>query len=305
MVEVGVTTQKVTDSYAAYCGDSVEVVKGLPAESVHLSIFSPPFANLYIYSDSYRDMGNTKDMAEFIEHYDYLASEIHRITIPGRLAAVHCKDLVRYKGRDGTAGIVDFPGELIRSMERAGWSYHSRVTIWKDPVIEMQRTKAHGLLYKQLRKDASHSRQGLAEYLLVFRKWSDEYEDREPVTHTKDDFPLDQWQEWASPVWSTINQTRVLNSRIARDTEDEKHICPLQLDIVERSVLMWTNPDDVVFSPFMGIGSEGVVSLKLGRRFVGIELKEEYWGHAVEFLAEVAESRQMTLFDSLTLEQGA
>ncbi len=294
-----VTRQKITDNYASYCGDSVEVIQGLPAESVHFSVFSPPFANLYIYSDSYRDMGNTKDMDEFIEHYDYLAGELWRITIPGRLAAVHCKDLVRYKGRDGTAGIVDFPGELIRSMERGGWSYHSRITIWKDPVIEMQRTKAHGLLYKQLRKDSTHSRQGLAEYMLIFRKWTDEYEDREPVTHTKEDFPLDQWQEWASPVWTTINQTRVLNSPLARESEDEKHICPLQLDIVERSVQMWTNPRDIVFSPFAGIGSEGYSSIKLGRRFVGIELKEAYWKKQIEFLDEASGGDQPGLFDEV------
>lgn len=297
MAQVGVTQQKITDRYAAYCGDSVEVIKGIPDESVHMPIFSPPFANLYIYSDSYRDMGNTKDMAEFIEHYDYLAGELLRITVPGRIAAVHCKDLVRYKGRDGTAGIVDFPGELVRSMERAGWSYHSRITIWKDPVIEMQRTKAHGLLYKQLRKDSTYSRQGLAEYLLIFRKWAEDYVDPEPVTHTKDEFPLDQWQEWASPVWHTINQTRVLNSPLARENEDEKHICPLQLDIIERSVLMWTNPDDVVFSPFMGIGSEGNISLRLGRRFVGIELKEAYWRNAILFLDEATGGDQPTLFD--------
>lgn len=303
MDAVGVTRQKITEEYAAYCGDSVEVIKGLPDESVHFPIFSPPFSNLYIYSDSYRDMGNTKDLAEFIEHFDYIAGELLRITIPGRVAAVHCKDLVRYKGRDGTAGIVDFPGELIRSMERAGWSYHSRVTIWKDPVIEMQRTKAHGLLYKQLRKDASHSRQGLAEYLLIFRKWTEDYEDREPVTHKAEDFPLDQWQEWASPVWNTINQTRVLNSPLAREDEDEKHICPLQLDIIERSVLMWTNPGDVVFSPFMGIGSEGVTAIKLGRRFAGIELKEAYWKHAIQFLDEASGGDQPTLFDMMEAAQ--
>lgn len=297
MNNVTVEDQTVTDLYGLYCGDSVELVKGLPDNSIGLSVFSPPFANLYIYSDSQRDMGNTEDEKQFMEHFGYLIPELYRVTKPGRLAAVHCKDLVRYKGRDGKAGIYDFPGDIVRAFEAHGWQFHSRVTIWKDPVIEMQRTKAHGLLYKQLRKDSTFSRQGMAEYMLMFRKWTEGDEEADPVTHTKDDFPLDQWQEWASPVWTTVQQTRVLNSTVARSEEDEKHICPFQLDVVERSVTMWSNPGDIVLDPFNGIGSTGYVSLKLGRRYIGFELKREYYEWAIKFLKEVTEDNQLTLFE--------
>lgn len=291
-----VTDNKITKNYAMYCGDSVDVIKSLPSDSVGLSIFSPPFSNLYIYSDSYRDMGNARTDKEFFKHFSYLVPEMLRITMPGRLCVIHCKDLVKYKNRDKVSGIKDFPGQIITVMESLGWQYHSRVTIWKDPVIEMQRTKAHGLLYKQLRKDASFSRQGLADYLVIFRKWTEDYEDREPVVHTKDAFPLDQWQEWASPVWNTVKQTNVLNCRLARSDEDEKHICPLQLDIVERAVEMWSNPGNVIFSPFAGIGSEGYQAIKQGRRFVGIELKKEYYKVAIEFLDEASDEEQTELF---------
>jgi DNA methylase len=182
------------------------------------------------------------------------------------------------------AGLRDFPGEIIKLHVDEGFAYHSRVTIWKDPVIEMQRTKAHGLLYKQLRADSTFSRQGLAEYVLTFRKWADEGEAVEPVIHTRDDFPLDQWQQWASPVWNDIRQTNVLNVRQARTTNDEKHICPLQLDLIERCVILWSNPGETVFSPFAGIGSEGVVCIKLARKFVGTELKNSYWSDACGYL---------------------
>lgn len=298
MTNITVEDQTVTDLYGLYCGDSVELIKGIPDDSIGLSVFSPPFANLYIYSDSQRDMGNTEDTEQFMEHFGYLIPELYRVTKPGRLAAVHCKDLVRYKGRDGKAGIYDFPGDIVRAFEAHGWQFHSRVTIWKDPVIEMQRTKAHGLLYKQLRKDSTFSRQGMAEYMLMFRKWTEDGEEADPVEHTKDEFPLDQWQEWASPVWNTVQQTRVLNSTVARTEEDEKHICPFQLDVVERAVTMWSNPGDVVLDPFNGIGSSGYVSLQLGRRYIGLELKKAYYDWAVKFLKEVTESDQLTLFDT-------
>lgn len=293
---IQVEHQTVTDEYGLYCGDSVDLIRGLPDQSIGLSVFSPPFANLYIYSDSQRDMGNTENVDQFMEHFDYLIPELYRVTKPGRLAAVHCKDLVKYKGRDGRAGLYDFPGDIIRHFETAGWQFHSRLTIWKDPVIEMQRTKAHGLLYKQLRKDSTFSRQGMAEYMLMFRRWCEEEDEPDPVTQTRDDFPLDQWQEWASPVWMTVQQTRVLNAKVARTEEDEKHICPFQLDVVERAVELWSNPGDTVLDPFNGIGSTGYIALKHGRKYIGLELKREYYEWSVTFLDEVTDKSQLDMF---------
>lgn len=279
------------DGWFAAQADCVDFVRQLPDRSVDLAVYSPPFANLYCYSDSARDMGNSLDDADFLEHYRYLVRELLRAMRPGRLVAVHCKDLVNYKGRDGMAGLRDFPGELVRVHTEEGFAYHSRVTIWKCPVTEMQRTKAHGLLYKQLRRDSTFSRQGLAEYVLLFRRWATDEDleaDVQPVTHTKDEFPLDQWQQWASPVWMDIDQTNVLNVAMAREDRDEKHMCPLQLDVIERCVGLWSNPGDIVFSPFMGVGSEGYQALKMGRRFVGSELKESYWQHACKHLEQAA-----------------
>lgn len=286
-----VLDQASGDGWTLYQGDSAEAIRGIPERSIGLSVYSPPFSNLYTYSDSERDMGNSANDREFLEHYEFLARELLRATRPGRLALVHCKDLVDYKGRDGRAGLRDFPGELIRVHEAVGWKYHSRVTVWKCPVTEMQRTKAHGLLYKQLRSDSTFSRQGLAEYVLGFRRWADEGDEIEPVTHTPESFPLQQWQQYASPVWMDIDQTDVLNVAQARDDQDEKHMCPLQLDLIERCIRLWSNPGDVVFSPFAGIGSEGVVARKLDRRFVGVELKRAYFDHAV---ANVAAAKQQT-----------
>ena len=265
--------------------DAVPEVEALAPESVDFTVFSPPFSNLYIYSDALADMGNSADHTEFFAHFRYLALGLYRATVPGRLCAMHVKDLPRYMGRDGAAGLYDFPGECIRLFESCGWQYHSRVTIWKDPVIEMQRTKNHGLLYKQLRADSSASRQGMADYVLTFRKWDGRLRDfPKPVTHAREDFPLDRWQRWASPVWDDIQQTRVLQYRDAKSSEDERHICPLQLDVIERCVALWSNPGDLVLSPFAGIGSEGYQSILRGRRFVGIELKREYYQAAVRNL---------------------
>lgn len=286
------------DGWALYQGDCVEVLAQLPDRSVDFAIYSPPFANLYVYSDSERDMGNSRDDGEFMRHYAFAVREIYRALRPGRLAAVHCKDLVSYKGSHGMAGLRDFPGEIIRLHLAEGFAYHSRVTVWKCPVTEMQRTKAHGLLYKQLRKDSTFSRQGLAEYVLVFRKWARSDADDalvQPVSHTEAGFPLDQWQEWASPVWMDIDQTNVLNVKQARADEDEKHMCPLQLDLIERSMRLWSNDGDVVLSPFAGIGSEGVVALKTGRRFVGVELKPEYFEHAAENLRAATAQHELLL----------
>lgn len=290
-------------NWHGWCGDSVELTKGITNNSVHLSVHSPPFSGLYIYSDSICDLGNSVDDEEFFAHYDYLISGLYRVTVPGRLAAVHCKQLVNYKGRDGKAGLRDFRGEIIRHYIARGWAYHSEVTIWTDPVLEMQRTKAHGLLYKQLRKDASFSRQGLAEYLVVFRKWPESEEESliEPVTHTKEDFPLGIWQRYASPVWFNIQRTDVLNVVLAREDRDEKHLCPLQLGVIERCIELWTNPGEVIYDPCMGVGSTGYQALQMGRRFIGCELKESYFRQAVRFLWEAEQSAsQPTLFNRKT-----
>lgn len=276
--------------YSAYHGDCVDVVAQLPTASVGFSVYSPPFSNLFVYSDSVADMGNSASDEEFAEHYGFLVREMARVTKPGRLSAVHCSDLPFTKWKDGRIGIKDLSGQIIRVHEAAGWILHSRVTVWKCPVVEMTRTKALGLLYKQLKKDSTRSRQGMPDYVLVFRAPG---ENTEPVTHTERTFPLDQWQQWASPVWMDINQTTTLNVEAARDPKDERHICPLQLDLIERALLLWSNAGDTVLSPFMGIGFEGVVSLRLKRRFVGVELKESYFRQAARYLA--AEDAQMDL----------
>lgn len=278
------------DRWQAIHGDCVDVLAQLPSDSVGLSVYSPPFESLFVYSESAADMGNST-AEEFAQHYAYLVREKFRVTMPGRLSAVHCSDLPMTKWRDGAVGIKDFSGKIIGIHEDAGWILHGRRTIWRCPVVEMTRTKHVGLLYKQLKKDSSKSRGGMPDYLLTFMKPGD---NREPITHTPEDFPLEQWQEWASPVWMTVNQSNVLNVAAARDAADERHMCPLQLDVIERAVIMWSNPGDVVLSPFMGIGSEGVVSLKLQRKFIGVELKDSYWAQACRNLD--AEDRQGVLF---------
>ena len=293
----------ITDKCSLYHGDCVQIIQQLPDNSVHFNIFSPPFANLYIYSDDLADMGNCKNHEEFFEQFDYLIPELLRITVPGRLCAVHCKNLVKYKGRDGRSGIYDFRGDILRHFEKYGWQYHSEVCIWTDPVLEMQKTKAQGLLYKQLRKDSSYSRQGMPDYLVIFRKWTEDYIDAEPVGHTKEEFPLELWQKYASPVWMDIQRTNVLNGRMARGDKDEKHICPLQLDVIERAVELWTNKGDIVFTPFLGIGSEAYQALSMGRRAIGIELQQEYFDVAVANCTVVSEiSEQISLLDILEAE---
>lgn len=273
------------DGYAAYHGDCVDVLRQLPDGSVDFSVYSPPFSGLYIYNDSAADMGNSANDDEFFRQYRFLVAELHRVMRPGRIVAVHCKDLVYYQNQRGTAGLRDFPGDLIRAHTEAGFDLHSRVTIWRCPVREMTKTKARGLLYKQLRADSTYSRQGLPEYLVVFRKWATEGEEVIPVTHTHEEFPLDQWQEYASPVWMHTRETDVLNAE--RSHNDEKHICPLPLDIIGRTLDLWSSPGDTVLSPFMGIGSEGYMAMKRGRKFVGVELKESYWKQAVRHFESI------------------
>jgi DNA modification methylase len=273
------------EGWSAYHGDCVSVLSQFPDACIDFSVYSPPFGSLFVYSDSAADMGNSSSDGEFAEHYAFLVREKFRLTKPGRLTAVHCSDLPMTKWKDGAVGVKDFSGDIIRIHQDAGWIYHSRRTIWKCPVVEMTRTKHVGLLYKQLRSDSSKSRGGMPDYLLTFIKPG---ENQEPITHESADFPVQQWQEWASPVWMDIQQTNVLNVKVARSEKDEKHLCPLQLDLIERALVLWSNPGDVVLSPFMGIGSEGYQALKAGRKFVGTELKEAYFRQACENLKGAA-----------------
>jgi hypothetical protein len=289
-----------------HLGDSCETLKRLDDNSVHYGLHSPPFSGLYIYSDALQDLGNCDSHEEFFEHYRFVIRELFRTAVPGSIHSIHCKDLPLYKGRDGAAGLYDFPGDCIRAFEAEGWTFHSRVTIWKSPVTEMQRTKNHGLLYKNLRADSRGSRSGMADYVLSFRKWEGETPFPEPVTHTHEGFALDQWQEWASPVWMDINQMDVLNVQAARADRDEKHICPIQLGLVERLLVLYSRPGDLVLSPFAGIGSEGYQAVKLGRRFWGCELKRSYWEQACRNLRSAEMSgTQLSLSDLFDLERAA
>jgi DNA modification methylase len=283
------------DRWAIYLADCIEVMNGLPEGIIDLAIFSPPFSDLFVYSDSERDMGNCGSHEEFMEHYAYFTQELYRVLKPGRIACVHCSDLPARKSKDGFIGLHDFSGDLISAHQAAGWVYHARCTIWKDPVIEMQRTKALGLLYKQLKKDSTRSRVGMPDYMLFFRK---DEENPDPVTHCPEDLPVSTWQELASPVWMQVNQTKVLNGRLAKGQEDEKHICPLQLDVIERCLTLYSNPGDLVLDPFNGIGSTGYQAVKMGRRYLGIELKPEYAKQAARFLQQ-AEGQAATLFDEV------
>lgn len=278
-------------SWTMYHGDCVEAIRQVSDESVGYSIFSPPFASLYTYTDDARDMGNCGDSAEFFEHFRYLIPELYRCLKPGRLLSFHCMDLPTSKARDGFIGLTDFRGDLIRAFVEAGFILHSQVCIWKDPVTAMQRTKALGLLHKQLKKDSCLSRQGIPDYLVTVRKPGD---NAEPVSHDNESFPVSLWQRYASPVWMDINPSDTLQFRSARDHEDERHICPLQIEVIRRALKLWSNPGDIVLSPFAGIGSEGVVSLECDRRFVGIELKPSYFKAACENLR--AHESQGSLF---------
>jgi DNA modification methylase len=289
-------------NFSIYNGDTAEAIKEIPDNSIHYQIFSPPFASLYTYSNSDRDLGNCKTHGEFFGHYKFIISEQYRILIPGRNLSFHCMNLPTSKERDGYIGIEDFRGELIKLHQDAGFIYHSEVCIWKNPVTAMQRTKALGLLHKQIKKDSCMSRQGIADYLVTMRKPGD---NPERVTHTNDSFPVSQWQEYASPAWDMyaspiwwdINQSNTLNKQEAREEEDGRHICPLQLDVIERALTLWTNPGDIVFTPFLGIGSEVYQAVKTKRRGIGIELKESYFNQAVKYCSELeVEDGQINLF---------
>jgi DNA modification methylase len=282
--------QVTTDRYTAIHGDCVEALRGLPDQSIGYSIFSPPFASLYTYSNSPRDMGNVRNDAEFFEHFDFLIAELRRVMKPGRNVSFHCMDMPSSKERDGVIGLKDFPGDLLRAFQRHGFIFHAKATIWKDPVTAMQRTKALGLLHKSVRENAAMCRMGIPDYLITVRAPGD----CERVTHGEE-YPVDLWQKVASPVWMDINPSDTLQYMSAREHDDERHICPLQLDVIRRGVMLWTNPGDIVLSPFMGIGSEGYVALEMGRRFVGVELKASYFGQAVANLG-AATAKNLDLF---------
>lgn len=287
-----VLNQQVKDKYAIYNSDCIDVLRGLPDDKIHYSIFSPPFASLYTYSASPRDMGNCSGQGDFLEHFKFLVPELYRVMKPGRLLSFHCMLLPTSKQNDGFIGLRDFRGELIRKFTECGFIFHSEVVIWKDPVTAMQRTKALGLLHKTIRKDSSMSRQGIPDYLVTMRKPG---LNDEPIAHTPEQFPVSLWQQYASPVWMDINPSDTLQYRSARDDKDEKHIAPLQLEVIRRALKLWSNPGDTILSPFAGIGSEGYVSLQEGRKFIGAELKDSYYKQACKNLESVANPAQKDL----------
>ena len=310
-----VLDQEQGNNFAAYNSDCVKFAMELPDNSVDFSISSPPFSSLYVYSESAADMGNVESDAAFIEQYRFLIREMYRVMRPGRLVAIHVKDLVYYQGSSerGTSGIRPFSDMCTEAFIAEGFDFQCRVTIFRDPVLERSKTNAHGLLWKTFKADATFCRVGMPEYLLVFRKWAKEGEEEmvKPVIHPADYVPLKCWQELASPVWNfapgqsgygdlDLPATDVLNVKQARDENAEKHLCPMPLNITERAIQLWTNEGDVVFSPFMGIGSEGVVSLRNNRKFIGTELNPTYYVQAVKHLRAQEDSGvQRSIFDVL------
>ena len=273
-------------------GDSCERLAELPDESVDLTVYSPPFASLFTYSPSLRDLGNSGDRQEFLDHYAFILAELYRLTKPGRISCVHVQQLTTTKSTHGVIGLTDFRGEVIRAHQAAGWVFHGEVTVDKDPQAQAIRTKAQALMFATKNRDSASTRPALADYLLLFRKPGDN------LVPIKTDVTNDEWIEWARPVWLDIRETNTLNVRVARDDADEKHICPLQLDFIERCVRLWSNAGETVLSPFAGIGSEGYVAVKQGRRFVGCELKPSYWRTACDNLRAAENHAAMpSLFD--------
>ncbi len=290
---MSVIKQLITPDFAAYHADTVELARDMPSESVDFSVFSPPFASLYTYSASERDLGNARTYEEFFQHYAFLIKEQRRIMRPGRAIAIHCMLMPTSKAHHGYIGLQDFRGEIIRAYQKEGFIFHSEVTIWKDPVTAMQRTKALGLLWKTIKKDSAMSRMGIPDYVVTMRTPG---ENQSPISHTAEEFPVDQWQQWASPVWHDIDPSDTLQYQSARAEEDERHICPLQLGVIRRCIGLWSKPGDLVWSPFMGIGSEGHVALQMGRRFIGAELKDSYFIQATKNL-QAAKGVQADLFE--------
>lgn len=294
MSEPYITDDANGDNWHLMLGDSCERMAEIPNNSVDLSVYSPPFASLFTYSPSERDLGNSSSRAEFIEHYGFIIRENLRITKPGRICAVHVQQLTTKKVTHGYTGLTDFRGDVIRAYVDNGWHFHGEVTVNKDPQAQAIRTKAHALTFATKNRDSAGTRPALADYLLLFRKPGDN------AVPIKNDVTNDEWIEWAQPVWWDIRETNTLNVRVARDEADERHICPLQLDFIERCVRLWSNPGETVFSPFAGIGSEPYTAVKLGRRGLGIELKPSYWRTAVDNLSALEmELSHATLFDQV------
>ena len=290
---MNVLNQASGDNYTVFHGDCVDVLKGIPDATIDYSIFSPPFASLYTYSNSPRDMGNVRNDEEFFAHFDFLVAELRRVMKPGHNVSFHCMLMPTSKERDGYIGLKDFRGDLIRAFQKHGFIYASEVCIWKDPVTSMQRTKALGLLHKTVRTNACMSRQGIPDYLVTMRA-PGEMVDK--VTHEPEQYPVDKWQKVASPVWMDIDPSDTLQYRSAREHDDERHICPLQLEVIRRGIDLWTNPGDVVLSPFTGIGSEGFVAVEMGRKFVGAELKRSYFEQAAKNIAAAEQEKTQYLF---------
>lgn len=290
---MNVLNQASGDNYTVFHGDCVDVLKGIPDATIDYSIFSPPFASLYTYSNSPRDMGNVRNDEEFFAHFDFLVAELRRVMKPGHNVSFHCMLLPTSKERDGYIGLKDFRGDLIRAFQAHGFIYASEVCIWKDPVTSMQRTKALGLLHKTVRTNACMSRQGIPDYLVTMRAPGEMVY---KVTHDPEQYPVDKWQKMASPVWMDIDPSDTLQYRSAREHDDERHICPLQLEVIRRGIDLWTNPGDVVLSPFTGIGSEGFVAVEMGRKFVGAELKQSYFEQAARNLAAAEQEQTQDLF---------
>lgn len=306
-----VIEQKITDKWSVYHGDCVEVMKGIPSNSIHYSIFSPPFSSLFTYSASIRDMGNSTD-EEFYNHFAFFIPELYRVMMPGRLVSIHCSDIPAMKERDGYIGMKDFPGILLTKFEEVGFIYHSKCLIWKDPLLEAVRTKTIGLAHKQIVKDSAMSRNGTPDYIITVRKPGgnpepiqhkngfESYigEKKEPKVRRRKNQKLNKyshfvWQRYASPVWFDIRQTNTLNVQQAREKDDERHICPLQLDVIARCLELWTNPGDIVLSPFAGIGSEGYEAVQRNRKFIGIELKKSYYRTMIHNLKRVEKRRRL------------
>lgn len=302
---MNILNQAQGENWTLANGDCIEVLNALPENSIHLSIFSPPYASLYTYSNSDRDLGNSTNDEQFYEHFAHVVAGLHRVTKPGRIVCVDVMNIPAMKERDGYIGLKDFRGDVIRAFQKAGFIFHSEHCAWKDPLIEATRTKALGLMHKQLCKDSTRSRAGIPQYLLAFRK---DGENPEPVAHIDgltefcgENPPIhgnlshERWRRYASPVWMDINFSNTLNAKAARDNEDERHVCPMALDLIERAITLWSNPGDVVFDPFSGVGSTGYQAIKMGRKFIGSELKQSYFTQACKNI-ESAKANQGGLF---------